>query len=71
MLAILHVVVLRCVRLLCGSSAHRLSTIRNADNIYVFENSGDGGHIVESGTYDELIAQEGKFAKLAEIFADK
>ena len=42
--------------------AHRLSTIKQCDRILVF----DGGHIVEDGTYDELIAQDGYFASLVE-----
>jgi glucan exporter ATP-binding protein len=41
--------------------AHRLATIRNATRILVFE----AGRIVESGRFDELIAQNGKFAALA------
>ena len=41
--------------------AHRLSTILHADQIYVF----DRGRIVQSGTYDELINQEGLFRDLA------
>ena len=41
--------------------AHRLSTIQGADKIYVF----DKGKIVQQGTYDELISQEGTFAELA------
>jgi ATP-binding cassette subfamily B protein len=41
--------------------AHRLSTIRNATLILVFK----GGHIVESGSFDELIAHGGAFAELA------
>jgi ATP-binding cassette subfamily B protein len=41
--------------------AHRLATIRNASRILVF----DQGQIVESGTFDELVAQDGKFAALA------
>jgi ATP-binding cassette subfamily B protein len=42
--------------------AHRLSTIRNATRILVFER----GRIVEVGTFDELVARRGHFAKLAE-----
>ena len=42
--------------------AHRLSTIINADQIYVF----DHGRIVQSGTYEELIAREGLFRDLAQ-----
>ncbi|MCP4662723.1 MAG: NHLP bacteriocin export ABC transporter permease/ATPase subunit [bacterium] len=41
--------------------AHRLSTIRNADRIFVIE----AGRVVESGSYEELVAQEGLFARLA------
>lgn len=41
--------------------AHRLSTIRNADRIYVL----DQGRIAESGTFDELMAREGPFQRLA------
>ncbi len=41
--------------------AHRLATIRHADRIFVF----DRGRIVEMGTFDELIAKHGRFAKLA------
>lgn len=40
--------------------AHRLSTIRNADRIYVL---ADGG-IRQTGTYEELITQEGLFRDL-------
>ncbi len=42
--------------------AHRLSTVRNADRIIVMRN----GEFVESGTYDELIAQNGLFTELAQ-----
>jgi ATP-binding cassette subfamily B protein len=41
--------------------AHRLSTVRNATRILVF----DHGRIVESGSFDELVRQGGKFAELA------
>ena len=35
--------------------AHRLKTVRNADQILVI----DGGHIVQMGTHNELIKKEG------------
>jgi ATP-binding cassette subfamily B protein len=41
--------------------AHRLATIRSANRIMVF----DQGRVVESGSFDELVAQNGKFAALA------
>ncbi|MFC0239536.1 glucan ABC transporter ATP-binding protein/ permease [Rhodopseudomonas telluris] len=41
--------------------AHRLSTIRHATRILVFDN----GKVIESGTFDELVAQRGHFAELA------
>ena len=40
--------------------AHRLSTVRDADEILVFE----AGRIVERGTFDELVAMGGRFAEL-------
>jgi ATP-binding cassette, subfamily B, beta-glucan exporter len=42
--------------------AHRLSTVRNASRILVFEE----GRIVESGTFEELVRMGGVFAALAE-----
>ena len=50
---------LKCTRIVI---AHRLSTIRNCDRILMM----DGGRIAEQGTYDELIAKGGLFAKLVE-----
>ena len=50
---------LECTRIVI---AHRLSTIQNADRIIMLE----GGHIIEDGTYDELIKYDGKFAELVE-----
>ncbi|AXK44538.1 ABC transporter ATP-binding protein [Brachybacterium saurashtrense] len=43
------------------SIAHRLSTVRHADQILVLE----GGRIAERGTYDELVERGGLFAELA------
>ncbi len=40
--------------------AHRLSTVRNSDMIFVLED----GQIVEQGTYDYLYAIEGRFTKM-------
>ncbi|KAG8158078.1 hypothetical protein KVR01_011839 [Diaporthe batatas] len=40
--------------------AHRLSTVRNADTIYVLDNGG----IAEMGTHDELMRMEGRYAQM-------
>lgn len=48
---------LKCTRIVV---AHRLSTIRHCDRIIVL----DGGHIIEDGTYEQLIARDGFFAEL-------
>ncbi|MDD3340491.1 MAG: NHLP bacteriocin export ABC transporter permease/ATPase subunit [Lachnospiraceae bacterium] len=50
---------LKCTRIVI---AHRLSTIRQCDRIIVL----DKGHIVEDGTYEELIENSGFFAELVE-----
>jgi ABC-type multidrug transport system fused ATPase/permease subunit len=40
--------------------AHRLSTIRSADQIVVL----DGKHIVEKGTHEQLVSQNGLYHRL-------
>jgi ATP-binding cassette subfamily B protein len=42
--------------------AHRLSTVRDADEILVF----DAGQIVESGSFNALLARNGRFAELVQ-----
>jgi ATP-binding cassette subfamily B protein len=45
--------------------AHRLSTVRDADQIVVL----DRGRVAEIGTYDELLARGGRFAELVAVDA--
>ncbi len=53
-----HIAAMQTTRIVV---AHRLSTIRGADRIYVL----DKGRLVQSGTFDELVATEGPFQRLA------
>ena len=50
---------MKCTRVVI---AHRLSTIRQCDRIIVL----DHGKIAEDGSYEELVAQNGVFARLVE-----
>lgn len=43
--------------------AHRLSTLRNADRILVF----DRGNLVEEGTHESLLAQDGIYSRMVRI----
>ncbi len=47
--------------------SHRLSTTRMADRIYMFAH----GKIIESGSHDELMKQNGKYAEMYRVQAKK
>jgi ATP-binding cassette subfamily B protein len=47
--------------------SHRFSTVRMADRIIVLE----GGHVLEEGTHEELIARRGRYAELFEMQAGR
>jgi ABC-type multidrug transport system fused ATPase/permease subunit len=45
--------------------SHRFSTVRSADVIAVLE----GGRVLETGTHDELMYRNGRYAELFEVQA--
>ena len=47
--------------------AHRLSAVRQADRVYVFED----GHIIEQGSHDELINNNGLYSRLYNQHSEK
>jgi ATP-binding cassette subfamily B protein/subfamily B ATP-binding cassette protein MsbA len=47
----------------CFVIAHRLSTVRSADQIVVIE----GGELIEVGSHDDLMAKSGRYAELVRI----
>lgn len=44
--------------------AHRLSTVKNVDKIFVIEN----GRIVEEGNHDSLVENEGLYSRMWDEF---
>jgi ATP-binding cassette subfamily B protein len=46
--------------------SHRFSTVRLADRIFVIEQ----GHIVESGSHEELLKAQGRYAELFNLQAE-
>jgi len=47
--------------------SHRFSSVRHADGIVVLQ----GGRVVEEGTHEELLAAEGRYAKLFQLQAER
>ena len=47
--------------------SHRLSTTRMADKIFMFEQ----GKLIESGSYDELMSVNSKYAEMFRVQAKK
>ncbi|MQS10739.1 ABC transporter ATP-binding protein [Streptomyces kaniharaensis] len=47
--------------------SHRFSTVRQADRIVVLE----GGRVAEQGSHDELLAADGRYARLFRLQADR
>ena len=47
--------------------SHRLSTTRIADRIFMF----DTGRLIEEGSHDELIAENGKYSEMFRVQSEK